>query len=63
LIYGWFWGWKTSDMQSAGQKLGKKNIPQSWGLPLPYGHHGALPPEPPHTTISHMLCNKSMLLN
>jgi hypothetical protein len=38
-------------MQLARWKLGKKHIPQSQ-LPLPYGHHGALPPAPLHTTIS-----------
>jgi hypothetical protein len=39
-------------MQLARQKLGKKNTSQSWRPPLPYGHHGALPPATLHTTIS-----------
>jgi hypothetical protein len=38
-------------MRLARRKLGKKNTPQSWRLPLPYGRHGALPPAPPHTII------------
>jgi hypothetical protein len=52
LIFGWFWGWGTSDMQIARQKLGKKNTPQSWQPPSPYGCHGALSLAPPHTIIS-----------
>ncbi len=52
LVFVWFWGWGTSDKQLARRKLGKKHTPQSWRPPLPYGHHGALSPAPPHTTIS-----------
>jgi len=52
LVLGWFWGWGTSDIQLARRKLGKKHTPQSWRPPSPYGRHGALPPAPPHTTIS-----------
>ncbi len=52
LVFGWFWGWRTSDTQSAKQKLGKKHTPQSWRPLLPSGCHGALPPAPPHTAIS-----------
>ncbi len=51
LVFGWFWGWRTSDMQLARWKLGKKNTPQSWWLPLPHGRHRALSLAPPHTTI------------
>ena len=50
-----FWvvgGWGTSDKQLARRKLGKKNMPQLWWPPLPYDHHGALLPAPPHTAIS-----------
>jgi hypothetical protein len=39
-------------MQFARRKLGKKSTSQSWGPPLPYGRHGALPVALPHTTIS-----------
>jgi hypothetical protein len=42
LIFWWFGGWGTSDTRLARQKLGKKNTPQSWWPPLPYGRHGAL---------------------
>ncbi len=52
LGFGWFWGRGTSDTQLARQKQGIKNTPQSWRPPSPYGRHGALPPAPPHTTIS-----------
>ncbi len=52
LVFGWFWGWGTSDTWLARQKLGKNNTPQSWRLPSPYGRHGALLPAPPHTTTS-----------
>ncbi len=52
LIFGWFWGWGTLDTQFARQKLGKKNTPQSWRPPLPYGCHGVLLPAPPHTANS-----------
>ncbi len=52
LVFGWFWGWRTSDTRSARQNLGKKNTPQSWRPLLPSGCHGALPPALPHTAIS-----------
>jgi hypothetical protein len=39
-------------MQLARQKLSKNNTPQPWRPPSAYGHHGAPPPAPPHTTIS-----------
>jgi hypothetical protein len=40
------------DTRLARQKLGKKNTPLTWRPLSPYGHHGAPPPELPHTTIS-----------
>ncbi len=53
---GWFFwcfgGWGALDTRLARWKLGKKNTPQSWRLPLPNGRHGALLPAPPHTAIS-----------
>jgi hypothetical protein len=52
LVFGWFWGWGTLDTRLARQKLGKKNTPQSWQPPSPYGRHGALLQAPPHTEIS-----------
>ncbi len=52
LVFWWFWGWGTSDTHLSRWKLGKKNTLQSWWPPLPYGHHGAHSPAPPHTTIS-----------
>jgi hypothetical protein len=52
LVFWWFGGWGTSDMQLARQKLRKKNTPQSWWPQLPYGRHGALSLAPPHTTMS-----------
>ncbi len=52
LFFGWFWGWGTSDTRLARWKLGKKHTPQSWRPPLPYGHHGTLPPAPSHIAIS-----------
>jgi hypothetical protein len=51
LVLGWLGGWGTSDTQISRQKLGKKNTPQSWRLPSPYGHHGALALALPHTAI------------
>ncbi len=52
LVFGWFWGWGTSDTRLARQKLGNKNTPQSWQPPLLYSRHGALLPAPPRTAIS-----------
>ncbi len=52
LVFGWLGGWGTSDTRLARRKLGKNNTLQSWRPPLPYGHHGALPPALPHTKIS-----------
>jgi hypothetical protein len=52
LLFGWFWGWGTSDTQLARWKLSKKNTPQSWQPPSPYGCHGALLLAPPHAAIS-----------
>ncbi len=62
LIFGWFWGWGTSDTQLGRWKQGKQNTPQSWWLPSPYGHHGALLLAPPHKQLAYMLHDKLMLL-
>jgi hypothetical protein len=43
---GGFWSWGTSNTRLAWQKLGKNIHPNHGGC------HGALPPAPPHTTIS-----------
>ncbi len=51
LVFGWFWGWGTSDTW-LGWKLGKINTPQPWWPPLLYGHHGLPPLVPLHITIS-----------
>ena len=52
LDFGWFWSWRTFDIQLARCKLGNQNTPRPWQPPSPYGGHGAPPPAPPHTTIS-----------
>jgi hypothetical protein len=35
LVFGWFWGWGTSDTQLARQKLGKKTHPNHGGCHRP----------------------------
>ncbi len=62
LVFGWFWGWGTSDLQLARQNLGKKTHPNHGG------HHRpmvAMVPSPRHRCIqqlANMLRDKSMLL-
>ncbi len=62
LVFGWFWGWGTSDTQIARQKLAKKITPQSWRPPLSYGCHGAFPQHHRIQQLANMLRNNSMLL-
>jgi hypothetical protein len=52
LVFGVVLGLGASDTRIARQKLGNKNTPQSWQLPLPYGRHGAFAPALLHTMIS-----------
>jgi hypothetical protein len=48
LIFGWFWGWETSDTQLARWKLGKNTHPNHGGR-----HHptAAMVPSPRHRSI------------
>jgi hypothetical protein len=62
LVFGWFGGWGTLDMQLARQKLGKKTHPNHGGR-----HHpmAAIVPSSRHRHVqqlANMLRNKSMLL-
>ncbi len=62
LIFGWFWGWGTSDTWLARQKLGKKINPNHGGCHCPMA---AMVPSPQHCCIqqlANMLHDKSMLL-
>ncbi len=62
LVFGWFWGWGTSDTQLAWGKLGKKTHPNHGGHRRPTA---AMLPSLRHRHIkqlANMLCDKSMLL-
>ena len=52
LDFGWFWYWRTFDMELARRKLDNKTTTQTRQPPSPYGSHGTSPSAPPHTTIS-----------
>jgi hypothetical protein len=62
MVFGWIWGWGTSDTQLARRKLGKKTHPNHGGH-----HHptAAMVPSLQHCHIQQsaiMLRDKSMLL-
>jgi hypothetical protein len=61
LIFGWFWGWGTSDTQLTRRKLGKKTHPNHGSRHCPMA---AMVPSPQHHQIqqlANMLRNKSVL--
>jgi hypothetical protein len=62
LVFGWLWGWGTSDTRLARQKLGKNTHPNHGGC---HCLMAAMVPSPRHCRIqqlANMLHDKSMLL-
>ncbi len=62
LVFGWFWGWGTSDKQLARQKLGENTHPKHGGRHCPMA---AMVPSPRHCRIqqlANMLGDKSISL-
>jgi hypothetical protein len=62
LVFGWFWGWGTSDTQLARRKQAKKTHPNHGGCHCPMA---VMVPSPRHRRMqqsANVLRNKSLLL-
>jgi hypothetical protein len=62
LVFGWFWGWGTSDTQLDRWNLAKKTHPNHGG---PHGPMATMVPSSRHRRmqqLANMLRNKSMSL-